>query len=125
MKRYFVLFSILFCGCSSLTEPKLDINEIARAYYGQQRTYEVVKLTNVNELTLKGDKMKICVSGMLDPLSIINKNKGIFETLVEKAPTAILTGMAIGAMKDIATSPNVIYGPEPLIVEQPAPIIVK
>jgi hypothetical protein len=126
MKKF---ISILICltlsfvitGCG--TTKQVDLNQMAQAYYGQQRTYKVVKLTNANKINIEGDNMNFEISAPVQPLTIIPRDKGFLQTTAEKLPAAVLMGMGLHAMKEVATSPSVVY-PETHIIEQPAPIIV-
>jgi hypothetical protein len=104
-------------GCSGLRSgTTLDLNEVARAYYGQAATAPVITLTGVNELTLRGSGMTLTVAAPIEQKRLIDLPRSqtaeIVRSIVYGGAAAYLGGQFIGATKSaysaLAVQPQVV-----------------
>lgn len=110
----FCLVLVLFSGCAGLQTKKIDANEWAKDYYGQQRTGDLVTLKGkAMSITMTGvDEMKL--SAQLPPISIIPREPSWYDSMSQLLPTLGLAWMGISA---INKGPTIVTQPQPLVVE--------
>jgi len=110
-------------GCQTIGE-RIDPTQIALAYYAQHRTYEPMKLTGVQSVTLtaaEGETIELTLSSQLEPLSIYPRDPSTLKTMLEGLTNL---GTVVGAsLVGLELVDGLSAGPT--IVEQPAPIIVN
>ena len=105
-----VVVIMMMSGCASTKE--LDINAIAKMYYGQERTYSPVRLTGVNEITIHGSNMVVELQSELSPLSIIPQDKATAGIISGAIKDTVLMGLGIytggQVMKELSARPQII-----------------
>ena len=100
-----VMAAALLTGC---TTKGPDTTKVAGMFYGQQRTYESLRLVGANEINIRGSNVALVVSNELQPLSMLPKDPGIVEPLVRGLVSVAGIYTAGEVMKDLAAAPQVI-----------------
>jgi hypothetical protein len=100
----------LASGCGT-TKP-VDVDQMAKIFYGQQRDYATVRVTGLDELSMKGSNMTIELRAPHNPLSIIPKDPSVAMTMFSVAKDIVLGGMGIfyaaDVMNNLAARPQVV-----------------
>ena len=101
---------VLAAGCAS-TKP-LDMNQVAKQFYTQQRSAKLLEMENVSEFTIRGTNMTIAISTELQPLSLIPRDPSTVQALAETAGRVLVAGAGIitagDVMSKLADRPQVI-----------------
>ena len=107
--------AVLVGGCASA--PDVGPSELARQFYGQERTYKVLEISGVSEVSMKGANITITVSAEMAPLSVIPRDPGIAREVISAVKDVVLMGEGIytagEVMKDLAARPATV---EPTVV---------
>ena len=97
MKAKCILLLILtvpVIGCSS-PGSGLARSDLLRQFYGQKRTYQAVNLTGANEISIRGENMRLALDAPLSPLSVIPNDPNTALAVGTMAKDAILGGLGI------------------------------
>lgn len=103
-------------GCA--TGPKLDMNKVAQAFYGQERTYKAVLLSGATEIAIRGTNMTLALEAPHTPLAMLPQDPNSMLMLTDAVKNTILGGLGIYTLGKVATQ-------GPTIVQQPAPLVVQ
>ena len=112
MKKMLMVISLvlLASGCTS-TKP-LDMNLVAKQFYGQQRSAKLMEMQNVSEFSIKGSNMTIAISTELQPLTMMPRDPSTLQSLAETAGRVLVSGVGIytagEVMSKLADRPQVI-----------------
>lgn len=108
---FFFLLMIFLAGCVS-QGPAMDLNKIAEQIYGQQRTYQVLKIEGATSLTLAGSNVSVMVQAEMLPISVIPQNPQTAGALIGGVKDTLLMGLGIytggEVMKKLSDRPQVV-----------------
>lgn len=90
---------VLAAGCAS-TKP-LDMNQVAKEFYTQQRSAKLLEMQNVSEFCIKGTNMTIAISTELQPLSLMPRDPSTVQALAETAGRVLVAGAGIVVAGDV------------------------
>ena len=110
MRTLLLIPVVLAAGCAS-TKP-LDMNQVAKMYYGQERSARLLEMENVSEFSIKGSNMTVAISTELQPLSILPRDPSTAQAIAETAGRVLVSGVGIvtagQVMEKLSERPQVI-----------------
>jgi len=118
-----VLAALTASGCAA-TGASLDVNKMLSDYYNQERSYESLKITGAEKLTIEGENVGLVVRNEMQPLSIKSTDPSVTSKALDTAGS-VLKAAAVGyfgveGMKELTKAPTIVEQPAPIIVQTPA-----
>jgi len=119
-----ILLPFLLAGCAGLTGSSLDATQIALAYYNQDRTYQPVEISGIQNFTLsaaEGQTITLKLVSQLEPLSVYPRDPSALAQFMDglfKVGTVVgSTIVGYELVDGLSSSPKTV---DPIIVEVPA-----
>jgi hypothetical protein len=128
MKTLLALLAIfalaILTGCASAPQVKVDVDKAYASYIGQTRTYSpmTLKTLPLSKITIEGE-IELTMSSPLNPLSIRSTDPNTAQTMIAAGERAV-KALALGFFGYKAID-SLSASRDPVIVEQPAPLIVQ
>jgi hypothetical protein len=113
----------ILTGCAS-NPVKIDVDKAYASYVSQQRTYEPLRIrtTPGSSIVITGE-VDIAMGSPLNPLSIRSTDPNTAQTMIAAGERAV-KALALGFFGYKAID-SLSASRDPVIVEQPAPLIVQ
>jgi len=125
MKTLLAILAIaILTGCASAPQVKVDVDKAYASYISQQRTYEPLRIrtTPGSSIVITGE-VDIAMGSPLNPLSIRSADPNTAQTMIA-AGERVVKALALGFFGYKAID-SLSASRDPVIVEQPAPLIVQ
>jgi hypothetical protein len=119
-----ILAIAILTGCASAPQVKVDVDKAYASYISQQRTYEPLRIrtTPGSSIVITGE-VDIAMGSPLNPLSIRSADPNTAQTMIA-AGERVVKALALGFFGYKAID-SLSASRDPVIVEQPAPLIVQ
>ena len=115
-------------GCHSGDAVAMSNNRLAayKQFQGQQRSMKLLSLkTGTNgSITIKGD-VTLEIEGELDPLHALPSNPTVAQTLIKEGAGVVKAGVQFAAGAYVLDKAFGAAKKEPIVVEQPEPIMIE